>query len=426
MIAAAMVHLLVVSLLAALAAWCADSGLRRLSVPTRGIWLLALAAAPLSLLTSTLLPARAARPLPVAPLIELPGLVAAGAGGLGVDLDFMLGAVWLALSLSLVGLLARTHVGLLRERRHWASAEVLGRPVYLSADRGPAIAGLWRPGIVLPRWVLALPEAELGLVVLHEEEHMRARDTATLATALTLVALTPWNPLTWWQLGRLRGAVEVDCDRRVLRREPDRGRYGRSLLAVAARAPEPMLGVAAFSERSHSLERRILTMTSTRSRWTPLTAGLLMVVALLLGVQACNVESPTEEVAPAVVELPAPSILARPELREGPTFTPFTVAPSILNRNEIVSAMGAEYPPLLREAGIGGSVIVYMFVNEFGKLEEVRLQESSGHRALDEAALRVAELYEFSPARNREEPVPVWVQFPITFQVRAGEGEGPR
>jgi TonB family protein len=425
MIAAAMVHLLVVSLLAALAAWCADSGLRRLSVPTRGIWLLALAAAPLSLLTSTLLPARAARPLPVAPLIELPGLVAAGAGGLGVDLDFMLGAVWLALSLSLVGLLARTHVGLLRERRHWASAEVLGRPVYLSADRGPAIAGLWRPGIVLPRWVLALPEAELGLVVLHEEEHMRARDTATLATALTLVALTPWNPLTWWQLGRLRGAVEVDCDRRVLRREPDRGRYGRSLLAVAARAPEPMLGVAAFSERSHSLERRILTMTSTRSRWTPLTAGLLVVLAILLGVQACNVASPTALEAPVAEgqEAAEPGVEL---VTEGPTFTPFTVAPSILNRAEIVAAMNAEYPPLLRDAGVGGSVVVWMFIDETGALRDYRIRTSSGHPALDDAALRVAEQFEFSAALNREEPVPVWVQFPITFQVPTGEGEGPR
>lgn len=425
MIGSAVVHLLVVSLLAALAAWCADAGLRRLAVPTRAVWLLAMAATPLSLMGSALLPEGAARALPVAPVIELPGLGAPGAGGLGFDLDLVLGALWLALSLSLVGVLARTHVGLMRERRRWEAAELLGRRVYLSADRGPAIAGLWRPGIVLPRWALALPETELGLVVLHEEEHMRARDTAALAAALALVVLTPWNPLTWWQLGRLRGAVEVDCDRRVLRREPDRGRYGRSLLAVAARAPEPLLGVAAFSERSHSLERRILTMTSVRTRWTPLTAGLFVVLALLLGVQACNVESPTEEADPEV-ERPAPSVLARPELREGPTFTPFTVAPSILNRTEIVAAMNAEYPPLLRGAGIGGSVVVYMFVNELGKLEEVRLHKSSGHRALDEAALAVAELYEFSPARNRDEPVPVWVQFPITFQTAADESDTSR
>jgi protein TonB len=148
-------------------------------------------------------------------------------------------------------------------------------------------------------------------------------------------------------------------------------------------------------------------------------------LALLLAVQACNVESPTQE-AVQEFELPAPSVLARPELREGPTFTPFTVAPSILNRSEVVEAMNAEYPPLLRGAGIGGSVVVWMFVNELGKLEEVRLQESSGHRALDEAALNVAETYRFSPARNRDEPVPVWVQFPITFQTSLLDAEAGR
>ena len=36
---------------------------------------------------------------------------------------------------------------------------------------------------------------------------------------------------------------------------------------------------------------------------------------------------------------------------------------------------------------------------------------------LDTAAIRVAGVYRFSPALNREKKVPVWVQFPITFQV---------
>ena len=38
--------------------------------------------------------------------------------------------------------------------------------------------------------------------------------------------------------------------------------------------------------------------------------------------------------------------------------------------------------------------------------------------ALDDAALKVATIYRFSPALNRDKKVPVWVSFPITFQVR--------
>ncbi len=102
----------------------------------------------------------------------------------------------------------------------------------------------------------------------------------------------------------------------------------------------------------------------------------------------------------------------------GPTFTPFTVAPSISNRDEVVRAMEREYPPLLRDAGIGGSVKVYFFIDENGRVQDTRIDQSSGHQALDEAALKVASVYRFSPALNRDQKVPVWVSFPITFQVR--------
>jgi len=106
------------------------------------------------------------------------------------------------------------------------------------------------------------------------------------------------------------------------------------------------------------------------------------------------------------------------DVRARPTFTPFTQAPSITNRSEVVAAMVQAYPPLLKDAGIGGTVRVYFFINEEGVAEQVRLDESSGHSALDEAALNVAGVYAFEPALNDETPVPVWVSFPITFQVR--------
>jgi protein TonB len=105
-------------------------------------------------------------------------------------------------------------------------------------------------------------------------------------------------------------------------------------------------------------------------------------------------------------------------LADAPTFTPYTVEPSILNRDEVIRMMEREYPPLLRDAGIGGTVRVYFFINENGAVQDTRLDVSSGHQALDEAALKVADAYRFSPALNRDKRVPVWVSFPITFQVR--------
>ncbi len=102
---------------------------------------------------------------------------------------------------------------------------------------------------------------------------------------------------------------------------------------------------------------------------------------------------------------------------ETPFFTPFTVAPDILNRREIVTAMARSYPPMLREAGIGGEVHVFFYIDETGRVKVTRLAESSGHPRLDAAALEVAGLYEFSPAINRDRKVAVWVSFPVMFAV---------
>jgi protein TonB len=119
-----------------------------------------------------------------------------------------------------------------------------------------------------------------------------------------------------------------------------------------------------------------------------------------------------------VEDLPPPPEETAIDLSSAPTFTPFTVAPSILNRNDVVRAMEREYPPLLRDAGIGGTVLIYFFIDEAGRVQDRRVNESSGHQSLDDAALAVSEIYRFTPAMNRDKKVPVWVSFPITFQVR--------
>jgi protein TonB len=119
-----------------------------------------------------------------------------------------------------------------------------------------------------------------------------------------------------------------------------------------------------------------------------------------------------------IEELPPPPEEAATDISSAPTFTPFTVAPSILNRDEVVRAMTREYPPLLRDAGIGGTVRVFFFIDESGVVKDYRIDQSSGHQALDDAALAVADVYRFSAALNRDKKVPVWVSFPITFQVR--------
>ena len=106
----------------------------------------------------------------------------------------------------------------------------------------------------------------------------------------------------------------------------------------------------------------------------------------------------------------------RAAIQAGPVFTPMTVLPEIRNRREIQTALIREYPPDLRDAGIGGQVVVWYYVSETGQVLHARVSEGSGQAELDAAALRIAVVFRFTPATNRDEPVPVWIQLPITFQ----------
>ncbi len=121
---------------------------------------------------------------------------------------------------------------------------------------------------------------------------------------------------------------------------------------------------------------------------------------------------------PVEVLPPPPTDDGGVDLLANPVFTPMTVHPEIRNRREVQAALMREYPPMLRNAGVGGTVVVWFFISEEGQVLDRRVAQSSGHTQLDEAALQVADIFRFSPALNREKIVKVWIQLPIIFEVR--------
>jgi hypothetical protein len=159
-----------------------------------------------------------------------------------------------------------------------------GVPVVVTDTLGPATTGLWRARVVLPRWVLALPRAQRRYVVQHEEEHRRARDAGLLGVASILVSLMPWNVALWWQLRRLRLAVEMDCDRRVVATLGDATAYGALLLRVAEAASRGPRLQPALLGGAGMLERRLTRLLAPAPRRlaqrvvAPLVAVLLLLV----------------------------------------------------------------------------------------------------------------------------------------------------
>jgi TonB family protein len=101
-----------------------------------------------------------------------------------------------------------------------------------------------------------------------------------------------------------------------------------------------------------------------------------------------------------------------------PMFTPFDKRPELKNRREAVRSVERHYPRQLKDAGIGGRVMVWVFIDTEGRVRNAQVSESSGNQALDEGALAAAWEFRFIPARYNEEVVRVWVCIPITFSVR--------
>lgn len=184
----------------------------------------------------------------------------------------------------------------LRHRVRRAEPGVLhDTSVLISESIGPAVVGVYTPKIVVPRWLLTLPAHEQQMVLAHESEHLRARDPQLLLVACAAVICMPWNVALWWMLARLRLAIEVDCDGRVLARGTARRPYGELLLAISSRPSGLQLlpPIPAFSFRVTHLERRLRTMTARPSTHSALrcTGGILVTAAALLA--ACGAELPT-------------------------------------------------------------------------------------------------------------------------------------
>jgi hypothetical protein len=132
----------------------------------------------------------------------------------------------------------------------------------------------------------------------HEREHVRARDPLLLHAATVTVLAMPWNVAAWWLLRRVRLAVELDCDARVLGSGRDARIYGTLLLSVCERRVRgaPLLAPALL-ERTSSLSRRILAMHPHRPRFPRARASLCGAAAMALVALACEAPSP-EVLAP--------------------------------------------------------------------------------------------------------------------------------
>lgn len=209
------------------------------------------------------------------------------------DAGIVLSAVWVGASVALLAAFILTLLRYRTARRSWPEAVVAGVNVRVAGDVGPAVIGVIRPEIVVPSWLLHASDDERSLVVAHERAHLHSRDHLLLAFGCVALVLLPWHPVVWWMTRRLRLAVELDCDARVLRAGARPLHYGSLLVEMAAHRTALPFGAAALAASPTHLERRLLAMTNPapRRRLARNTASACLACALLFA--ACETELPT-------------------------------------------------------------------------------------------------------------------------------------
>lgn len=320
-----MVYLLVIATLFGVAASISERLCERFELPRRSVWIIAL-------LASTLLPAYSVLTggdsSPGTPILSLPELqaaapIAAFAERIGPYVsgaprrssfswpewqivNSALLAVWLMSSLALLTWLG---LGFIRMRNIVAQAQtrsIGGQAVLVSGSVGPAVVGFVRPCIVFPIWLAMQGTATTSSVLVHEQEHIAARDPLLLLAAVFIVAAMPWNIALWWQLGRLRCAIEIDCDRRVIAQGADPREYSRALLSIGKQSrgvssPTSLVAVA-LSEPKLELEKRISIMMNRLPRLglTAIGTRSVLVTSLLgltVAVNAPRAQQPVDSIS---------------------------------------------------------------------------------------------------------------------------------
>ncbi len=76
------------------------------------------------------------------------------------------------------------------------------------------------------------------------------------------------------------------------------------------------------------------------------------------------------------------------------------------------------YPRLAKRRQYTGTVILAVRVTAYGRVAQVRITESSGYNILDQSALKSVKGWQFTPARQGDRPVEMWVQVPVRYELR--------
>ena len=151
----------------------------------------------------------------------------------------------------------------------------------------PALAGTWRPTILVPAWLADGDPERLDWALGHELMHWKAKDHLSAALRQLFQTVFFFHPVAWWVGRRWEEAAELACDRALVRNEDEAASYAERLYEMLAQARgRRRLSVAGglFATRTQ-IGRRIAALlhgpVSGPARLSALSLAALGVLAIL-------------------------------------------------------------------------------------------------------------------------------------------------
>jgi beta-lactamase regulating signal transducer with metallopeptidase domain len=193
-------------------------------------------------------------------------------------------------------------------------------------NRTPALAGLWKPILLLPRSLLEKSsEAALRHVLWHELAHLKRRDPWILSLARFACMLHWYNPAAWWIFRQLARACEPASDALAVRHLGQEGptAYARTLLGLMEQNLSPgqawVLGILEPGSSAGSRIKLLLKARPGRIALGSALAALLFFACLGLTSRPPGSPAPEAlviEIEPRLVEITDPENAAAKQLLE--------------------------------------------------------------------------------------------------------------
>ncbi|WP_291160262.1 M56 family metallopeptidase [Gemmatimonas sp. UBA7669] len=337
--------------------------------------------------------------------------------------------LWGVLSLVMAGFVLRGALVLYRAQRAARREVLLGETVLRTQHVGPAVIGVGRASLLMPDWLWELDERLQRLVLHHELEHRRAGDPWLVWGGVLATLITPWNPVIWWMMHRMRLAMEIDCDARTLKAHPDAGsQYPRLLLLIAHLRQRPQYTphlAPLIIPSASQLSRRMRAMTSPVPLKSPMAK--LAVAAITFGLlnAACSRQIAGNLAGPAV------PVVMESVPGEGVSVAPSDSVTSAAAKDSVYfdfqverqaialpPGFGPRFAEVLGTLKVDGDVLMQFVVEPGGTVrkESIKVLQSPHPELSNAVVVGLSEL-RFQPAMRGGRPVAQLVQQRSSFGV---------